>query len=75
MGYFSNGTEGMLYQEQYCNRCKHDENNDCPIWLAHLVKNYEECNKKDSILHLLIPRDGIRNLQCKMFIETKEPAE
>jgi hypothetical protein len=34
-----------------------------------MIHNYEECNKKDSILHLLIPRssDGPWNDKCTMF--------
>lgn len=72
MGYFPNGMSGAIYQEQYCVRCVHDKNNDCPIWLAHLLKNYDEHSKKDSLLHLFIPRDKDgENEQCKMFIEDK----
>lgn len=68
MGYFSNGAEGMDYQYKYCDHCAHNENGGCPIWDAHLRYNYEECNNKDSILHLLIPRNGIYNEQCKLFM-------
>ena len=76
MGYFSNGTEGMMYEERYCDRCIHQGPIDgpgCAVMLAHNLFNYKECNKKDSILHLLIPRskDGW-NEQCSMFVETKE---
>lgn len=70
MGYFSNGTEGMDYQEGYCSKCIHDKDENCPVWAAHLVHNYDECNKPESILHMLIPREGIRNLRCTMFIES-----
>ncbi|KKL14395.1 hypothetical protein LCGC14_2516090 [marine sediment metagenome] len=69
MGYFSNGTEGMDYQEQWCKRCANDVNQDCAVWMAHLIANYEECNKPESILHLLIPMDGVANKQCRMFRE------
>ncbi|KKM22759.1 hypothetical protein LCGC14_1621980 [marine sediment metagenome] len=70
MGHFSNGTVGMLYQEQWCERCLNDLDLDCAVWLAHLIYNSEECNKVDSILHLLIPlKNGIENQQCKMFRE------
>jgi hypothetical protein len=71
MGYFSNGTEGDIYREQYCSRCVHDQNNDCAVLLAHLLYNYDDCNNDKSILHLLIPRrkDELGNEQCKMFIE------
>jgi len=73
MGYFSNGTEGDCYERQYCNRCVHeDAEKGCAVMLAHVLHNYEECNKEDSILHILIPRkaDGF-NDQCAMFMERK----
>ena len=73
MGYFSNGTEGLDYQEQFCNRCVHDVKQDCPVWLAHMLHNYDECNNEDSILHLLIPRKGITNGQCLMFLPRTKP--
>ena len=72
MGYFSNGTEGSMYEEEFCARCIHgqDEERGCPIMGLHLALNYEECNKPQSIFHSLIPRskDGLSNLQCKMFM-------
>ena len=70
MGYFSNGTEGECYEEQYCMKCRH--HGDCAVWDAHMLYNYDECNKEESILHLLIPRKGIHNLKCKMFIQNKK---
>ena len=73
MGYFSNGTEGEMYEEEYCSHCDHDANEDCAVLLAHLIHNYAECNKEDSILHMLIPRtgDGLGNEKCKMFTPLK----
>lgn len=72
MGYFSNGTEGMLYEEAYCQRCVHfKEDECCPIWSAHLEHSYSQCNNRNSILNYFIPREGVRNLQCTMFIEQK----
>lgn len=74
MGYFSNGSEGQFYQARYCDRCMHqpdDPNNGgCYVWFAHMLHNYDECNNKDSVLHLLIPRskDGLGNEKCRMFI-------
>jgi len=69
MGYFSNGSEGDSYAAAYCDRCVHQEKG-CAVWDAHFLKNYEECNNKGSILHMLIPRDGDGvNGECKMFIE------
>lgn len=74
MGYFSNGTEGADYQERWCSRCLHENASacrSCPIWDAHLIKNYDECNNKGSILHMLIPlaKDGIGNERCLMFVD------
>lgn len=73
MGYFSNGSEGDWYERTYCDRCIHqgpDDGPGCAVMLAHLLHNYQECNNKESILHLLIPRkpDGF-NDQCAMFRE------
>lgn len=77
VGYFSNGTEGMIYEERYCAHCIHQDGPEgktgCAVWLAHLVCNYEECNNKESILHLLIPRDEKgRNGKCLMFVANPE---
>jgi hypothetical protein len=72
MGYFSNGTDGQLYQEEYCERCLFDNYEKgvfCPIWNLHLSHNYEECNNKGSFLHALIPRDGVHNGRCKFFVD------
>jgi hypothetical protein len=72
MGYFSNGTEGMDYELEYCERCVHEKPDDggCAVWLAHLLHNSDECNNPQSILHLLIPRlKGGGNGQCAMFIK------
>lgn len=76
MGYFPNGDAVVDYEARYCYRCVHQDGPDgesgCAVFLAHLLKNYNECNKKRSILHLLIPRDkGGKNEQCRMFLEKK----
>jgi hypothetical protein len=67
VGYFSNGTEGLMYQEAYCFRCQNwgkDKLSEssgqpgCPVWDAHLFYAYEECNSKSNakmILDMLIP--------------------
>ncbi len=71
MGYFSNGTEGEMYEARYCSRCAHNQSEySCPVWDAHLLANYDECNNDASILHILIPRNERGdNEQCAMFIE------
>lgn len=67
MGYFSNGTEGLDHEARSCDRCIHQDD-PCAVTRAHMLHNYDECNKKESILHLLIQRlpDG-SNGQCTMF--------
>jgi hypothetical protein len=74
MAYFSNGTEGAMYQEHYCERCWHDRNQNCPIWLLHLNHNYEGANNPDHFLHALIPAAkytdaGVEFQKCNFFIE------
>ena len=80
MGYFSNGAEGMDYEERYCRRCVHfgpKEGPGCPVWFAHLLFAYEETGSNsnaETMLDLLIPRsaDGCDNEQCSMFIAAEE---
>jgi hypothetical protein len=71
MGYFSNGSEGLDYQAQYCDRCVHwSDEYGCPCWQAHETWNYDECNNKASLLHRMIPRtkDGLGNGPCFAFL-------
>ena len=68
IAYFPNGTAGDLYQEQYCNRCIHDRESDCPIWSAHLLFNSgDDANRR--VLDFLIPmsEDGLDAAECRMF--------
>ena len=70
MGYFSNGTEGFEYEAKYCENCLHNnEDIGCPIMTAHFIHNYTDSDDVQEILNIFIPRDGIYNEQCKMFIE------
>ena len=50
MGYFSNGTEGAIYEETFCARCIHYDNElgvdkPCGIWMMHFLWAYELCNE------------------------------
>lgn len=77
MGYFSNGTEGDLYEEEYCDRCVHqDEDVGCPIMDLHFIHNFEGAEAKDHFLHSLIPlsEDGY-NEQCRLFWERDVPLD
>lgn len=53
MGYFSNGTEGDMYEEQYCSRCIHFPDYEdpnavgCPIIGIHMLYNSDQCKRDD----------------------------
>ena len=72
MGYFSNGTEHLLFEEAWCANCIHSDhsggreigvNPPCPVMMAHSLYAYELCNEKDHpgkvILDMLMPRKQI----------------
>ncbi len=69
MAYFSNGTEGMVFD---CSPCKYGEK-PCPIAWIQMEWNYEACNNKvaRAILDNLVKQDGT----CTMFEEFKEDFE
>lgn len=82
VGYFSNGTDGMIFEEQWCSRCVHSDhrpgkeigdrdNPPCPVWMAHLVFAYDLCNKTEDpgkqILEMLIEHKDDCSNECKMF--------
>ena len=79
MGYFSNGTEWEIWANKNCHQCQHepdDYENDPvggPIEFLHIMWNYDAVNDRETdprpfALDCLIPRKGIHNDQCKMFI-------
>lgn len=80
MGYFSNGTEGDIFEANNCAKCAHNVESGCPVMLAHLVYAYELCNEEKHpgkiILDMLIPRKGAFNGRCAMFMRggTKKEA-
>lgn len=73
MAYFSNGEEGMIYEDTYCAKCVHrpdyDNQVDCPILTLHSLWNYDAANgelaqvgsaelAKYTALNILIPRSS-----------------
>ena len=76
MGYFSNGTQGDMYEEEYCSKCvNNDQEKGCPVIMLHMHWNYEQ-NRQDEVskikkftLDWFIPQEkgGIFNDQCLMF--------
>jgi hypothetical protein len=63
MAYFSNGSEGMMFEEQ-CARCKYGQE-PCPIAGVQLLYNYDAVNNDiaSKILEYLVHDDGT----CEMF--------
>lgn len=82
MAYFPNGTSGMIYEEEYCDRCIHQPidpmNGGCVVMLLHNLYNYELCNEKEHpgkvMLDLLIPplKNDFGADECAMFHERTE---
>lgn len=73
MAYFSNGIEGEAYEAQYCQRCIHYAEGLCPVLMLHTLWNYDAVGEnadadKALALNVLIPRKGIENLRCTVFI-------
>ena len=68
MAYFSNGTEGSVFDEQCC-RCKYGDKS-CPIAIVQGSYNYKACNNKTAraILDVLVKQDGT----CTVFEMAKK---
>jgi hypothetical protein len=77
MGYFSNGTEAEIYENEYCRKCVHYYKDDgidpCAIMAAHVFYQDVDCWRDcaEEILDMLIPREGAHNGQCTLFYEEK----
>lgn len=61
MGYFPNSTANDIYVVDYCENCEYnpilEDDLPCICMTMHFLFNYNECNKKDSLLHKMIPLD------------------
>ena len=68
MAYFSNGSEGEVFDEQ-CSKCKYGQK-PCPIALVQYTYNNDACNNETAtgILDMLIKNDGT----CTMWKEFKD---
>ena len=68
MAYFSNGSEGMVFDEQ-CSKCKYGLKS-CPIAWVQIEYNYEAANNETAgkILDFLIKPDGT----CAMWEKFKD---
>lgn len=61
MACFSNGTEGMVFDEQ-CNRCRYGQHS-CPIAYVQMNWNYTQDKDARDILDHLVKDDGT----CTMY--------
>jgi hypothetical protein len=83
MAYFSNGTEGDMYQEKYCENCDHwklDEDTEtwgCPVMDLHYEHNRSKDETIKTILEILIPTNEETTFAepCKMMVEKKKKEE
>lgn len=74
MGHFSNGSEGMSYEERYCGNCANMET--CHILNLHAVHNYTKNYVKRMMLNEFIPvNEKGENLKCRMFLSKIELPE
>jgi hypothetical protein len=86
MAYFSNGTEFMIYCEEFCFQCQHFRERvegagdwGCPIMDLHFLWNSEALKDDDKqyALELFIPRERDENDlltwngECVMFLPEK----
>lgn len=71
MGYFSNGSEGIVFDNQ-CSKCKYGTK-PCPIALTQITYNYDAVNNEvaTKILDTLVGDDG----NCQMWKEFKQDFE
>ncbi len=73
MAYFSNGSEGMVFDDQ-CAKCKLGKK-PCPIAFIQLTYNYDQHNDKTGtstkIMDMLVKKDGT----CAMFKMLKSDLE
>lgn len=73
MAYFSNGSEGSVFDDQ-CGKCKYGQIN-CPIAFAQINWNYDQHKDKSGtakeILDSLVKSDGT----CQMFMQFKSDFE
>jgi len=75
MTYFSNGTEGDLWEDHNCPGCVHHQAEaGCPVLVAHLIGNHDQHGEdpkakvvKD-VLDTLIPREGVYSGPCSMRV-------
>ena len=63
MAYFSNGSEGMVFDDQ-CAKCKYGKTY-CPVAFIQLTYNYDQCNNELAckIMNVLVDETG----ECQVW--------
>lgn len=71
MGYFPNGTSGLIFQEENCSSCANaEEDGYCAIWDAHVFYNYDQFKNEElkAVLDLLIrPKGNDSAAECALY--------
>jgi len=78
VAYFSNGTEGMIFDEE-CSNCIFGEK-PCPIALIQFTYNYDQCRneKVKEILDMLVNQKGecsMKRMDLEQFIVDARPID
>ena len=75
MAYFSNGTDGSVFDEE-CIGCKYGQEN-CPIQYVQQEYNYDACNNKVArkILDHLVSNDGKCTMKNRFSKDLKTDAQ
>jgi formate hydrogenlyase subunit 6/NADH:ubiquinone oxidoreductase subunit I len=76
MAYFSNGSEGMVFDDQ-CNKCKYGKE-ACPIAAVQMLYNYDAVkaeNNGDKTASLILDALVSDNGTCNMWKEFKHDFE
>lgn len=65
MAYFSNGSEGMVFDDE-CSECKAFDG--CPIAMVHQLFNYEQVDNQlaRDILNMLVKQEDGKYVGCQM---------
>lgn len=67
--------ESQAYQAAWCNRCAHDVNKDCKVWILHKMYGNDKGGEDTRhMLDVLIPVKDGEPQQCSMYHEDAERA-
>ena len=72
VGYFASARAQADYRWRFCEHCQHE--GQCPVWALHGIWGDLQCcdREKADVLGMFIPRNGLSNKPCLMFVERRE---